>query len=378
MESLHKLRETLPEPPQITFAGHIAALGKLLGRRYFRRIRRFKGTPEQICEQILEALWTHKFYLTSLGHYSYLWIRDFGTVADALVQLGHKKRVHTTIRWALQHYKSHGRVTLCIDSLGQTFNAPEQSIDALPWLLHAIVVSDFSLSENDRSYLELQLYDYAHTFLSANGMLHDGHFAELRDGVLYHQSAYAVTMVARLAQCVQHLGLRGFRFRAKQYRELLLETYWNGHYFNADSRTSVFSAECNLFPFTLGIIDDADKATSVLNHIHATGLDRPYPMRYTNDPSAFRQRWWARSVMRNYAGTTIWTWHGAFYLQLLRHYGHVNYAAQLTAFEAMIVRYGTFPELLRPDGTWYKTIVYKGDEGMVWCALYLTLAKSTQ
>lgn len=375
LQSLRSLRDTLPDPPQITFAGHLTALGKLLYHRYFGRIRRFQGTPEEICQQILTQLWTGKFYLTSLGHYTYLWIRDFGTVAEALVELGYTKRVHATLRWALRHYRRHGRVTLCIDSLGQTFNAPEQSIDALPWLLHAIVVSDFTLSTTDREYLELQLYDYAQTFLDKNGMLHEGHYAELRDGVLYRQSAYAVTMVARLAQCVQHLALRGFRFHAKQYRELLLGSYWNGQYFDADASTSTFSAECNLFPFVLGIVSDTDKAHSVLDYINAQGLNLPYPMRYTNEPSTFHHRWWARSVMRNYADTTIWTWHGVFYLQLLKRYEHPDYPAQLASFESMMTRYVTFPELLHPDGSWYKAPVYKSDDGMVWCALYLALIK---
>lgn len=375
LQSLRKLQDTLPDPPQITFAGHIAALGKLLGHRYFGHIRKFVGTPEQICERILTQLWTRKFYLTSLGHYTYLWIRDFGTVTEALIKLGHIEHVHATLRWALRHYERWGRVTLCIDSLGQPFNAPEQSIDALPWLLHAIVVSDYQLSDADREYLEIQLYDYSHTFLDKSGMLHDGHYAELRDGVLYHQSAYAVTMVARLAQCAQHLRLRGFPYHAKQYRQLLLDTYWNGHYFNADSETSIFSAECNLFPFVLGIIDDPEKVRSIFDYIEAEGLNKPYPMRYTNHASAFRHRWWARSVMRNYADTTVWTWHGAFYLQLLKQYENPAYLGQLASFESMISRYGTFPELLRPDGSWYKTIAYKSDDGMLWCALYLALVK---
>lgn len=376
LQSLRELRDALPDPPQITFAGHITAFGKLMAHRYLKRIHRFTGTPEQICRQVLDHLWNREFYLTSIGHYTYLWIRDFGTVTAALIELGYQNRVHATLRWALKHYRRHGRVTLCIDSLGQTFNIPEQSIDALPWLLHAIVVSEYQLSKPEREYLELQLYDYAKTYLDKSGMLHEGHYAELRDGVLYHQSAYAVTMVARLAQCVQHLGLRGFYFHAKQYRKLLLDTYWNGHYFNADSRTSVFSAECNLFPFVLGIIQDADKARSVLDYIDKTHLNSPYPMRYTNDASAFRHRWWARSVMRNYADTTVWTWHGVFYLQLLKQYEHPDYPKQLASFESMITRYGTFPELLRPDGSWYKTLIYKSDDGMVWCALYLALVTS--
>lgn len=364
-----------PNVPQITFAGHVHAGLNLLRHRYLQRVKRYKGNARTICEHIISGVWNKKFYYTSLGHYKYFWVRDFGTVAESLMKLGHEERVHKTIRWALHHYRRSEKVTLCIDYLGQVFNAPEQSIDALPWLLHAIVVSGYSLSDRERVFLEVQLLEYKETFLTEDGMLHSGHYAELRDAVLYHKSAYAVAMIARMARCVHHLHLAGFPFPAAQYKDLLLKKYWNGHYFSGDAETDAFSAECALFPFVLDIFDDHGMATKTFDYINKERLNIPYPLHYTNKPLSFHYRWWAVSplIMPNYAGTTIWTWHGVFYLQLLKKYNREEYASEYTKITDMIERFGTFPELLHPDGSWYKTPAYKGDEAMIWCAIYLAL-----
>lgn len=77
--------------------------------------------------------------------------------------------------------------------------------------------------------------------------------------------------------------------------------------------------------------------------------------------------------MRNYAGDTIWTWHGVYYLKLLRARNHSETEAQEKSFATMIEQYQTFPELLNPDGSLYKSLIYKSSEGMVWAALYIEL-----
>jgi len=101
-----------------------------IANRYFGKIERFEGDARQVCEQIVERLWEGDFYRTSLGHYDFFWMRDFGTVAESLVRLGHKDKVQHTLRWALHNYRRAGTTTLCIDKAGNTFNAPaKKSVD---------------------------------------------------------------------------------------------------------------------------------------------------------------------------------------------------------------------------------------------------------
>ncbi len=357
----------------------LTALGaglRIVKFRLFGRVRRSPGeTAEAICHSIVATSWTKHYPLTGRGNYDYFWIRDFGTVVEALLRQGHTERVRHTIAWALTRYQRGHQISLCITKHSVLFNSPECSIDALPWLLHAIVVSGYELHDRDRHFLERQLRRYADTFLDASGDIKAGsQYAELRDAALYDRSAYAVTMVARLATCAQKLGL-SFPYDTSHYRTLLQEHYWTGDYFKADRATTAFSAECALFPFVLGVITDKSKLARTLDFIRDQRLAEPYPMRYGRDSDAQQAhfRWWGGrfGIMKNYAGTTIWTWHGAFYLALLREQKRPEYQAVKQRMDDMILRYGTFPELLHPDGNWYVSTLYRGDYGMIWAALYL-------
>jgi hypothetical protein len=355
--------------------GTLRAEYRQLNNRYFGTIERFDGNAREVCAQIVDKLWEGDFYRTSLGHFDFFWMRDFGTVCEALVHQGHEVKVHHTLQWALRHYRRAGSVTLCIDKAGRTFNAPDRrSIDAIPWLLHCLVVSNYHLNAREHAFLNKQVRDYVATFLDKDGQLQSIEFAEMRDAVIYDRSAYAVALVARMAKCARYLQLTAFPFGIGLYQQELLDNYWNGSYFNADRRTDAFSAECALMPFWLGVINDAEKAARTFDYITEQRLNLPYPLRYTNTPEAFRYRWWMTApFMPNYAGTSVWSWHGAFYLKLLQRYKRPEFADQYASFARMIDRHDTFPEMLNADGSWYLAPVYKGDPGMVWAALFLDL-----
>lgn len=356
--------------------GTLRAEYRQLVNRYFGYIERFDGNAAEICQQILDRLWAKNFYRTSLGHFDFFWMRDFGTVAGSLTDQGYKDRVHHTLRWALRHYRKSGTVTTCIDSVGNTFNAPDtRAIDSLPWLIHSLYVSGYQLGVKEREFLNRQLKKYVRSFLdpTTGTILPNIVYAEMRDAVIYDRSAYAIAHVGRMAYCTGQLGL-SFPFAVETYRLELVNNYWTGEYFRADMATDAFSAECALFPFWLGVVDDKKLANKTFDYIAASKLNRPYPMKYTQTPDAFRYRWWMTApFMPNYAGTSIWSWHGVFYLHLLRNYKHPDYEQEKQLFADMIERHRTWPEMLNPDGSWYHSPIYKSDPGMVWVALYLDL-----
>ncbi len=365
----------LEHPSRPVHAGPTKAAVDILYHRYFKRSKELKGNAEEICRQIVEKCWNGTFYSTSLGHFSYFWVRDFGAVSKSLVKLGYEENVRKTMQWALRHYIEHDTVTLCIMPNGQIFDAPEESIDALPWLLHSLTVCDYTLSPQEKLFLNKELKYFIDTFLDPDtGMLYPRTFAELRDGALYDRSAYAVTLVERLVWCTEELGLGPFPYTPEKYQIELLQNYWNGEYYSADISNKAFSAECALMPFVLHADNDARRLSKTLDYIAARRiLTKPYPIRYTHTPKAFRYRWWAKTIMRNYAGTTIWTWHGTYYLRLLARNSRPELADAQKDFKAMIERYKTFPELLNPDGSLYKSIAYKSDDGMLWAAIYLAI-----
>lgn len=344
--------------------------------RYFADHKHFDGDARQISKQVLDGLWSEDFYRTSLGHFDFFWMRDFGTVAKSLVKLGNTERVHHTLSWALLHYMRAGEVTLCIDKAGHTFNAPaKKSVDALPWLLHSIVVSNYPLNKIERKFLERQLRLYCDSLLEAGtGNLRNARYAEMRDAVNYDRSAYSITLIARMAECVETLKLNGFPYPVSHYRDLLLANYWNGDYFKADLVTNVWSSECGLMPFFLGIIKDDAKLNKTFDYINKAKLNEPYPLKYCLEEKRFHFRiGMGRRLMPNYTGTTIWTWHGTFYLHLLKKHKRPEYEREYNKFCLLIERHGTYPEMVNPDGSWYKTPIYDGDPGMVWAALFLEL-----
>lgn len=357
-------------------AGTLRAEYRQLYNRYFGTIERFDGDAEAICKQIVERLWDGDFFRTSLGHFDFFWMRDFGTVAESLVNTGYKKHVLHTLRWALLFYRKAGIITTCIDKAGNCFNAPGHAVDTLPWLLHCLVVSNYDLNKSERTFLNKQLRRYCARYLDATGHVRPMKFAEMRDAVLYDRSAYAVALIGRMAQCAELLELTGFPYPVQKYQEELITHYWNGRHFNADRQTAAFSAECALFPFFLGVIDDPRMVHETLNYIHDEKLNHPFPLIYTKKPCVFTYHWWMTAPwMPQYEGHTLWSWHGLFYLHLLRRHGRDEFAVQKQRFASgMIEKHGTFPEMLNLDGSWYYAPVYRSDPGMVWAALYVELS----
>lgn len=357
--------------------GTLRAEYRQLANRYWGKIERFDGNAHDICRQIIDRLWYKDFYRTSLGHFDFFWMRDFGTACAALCHAGHYDRIHHTLHWALRHYRKSGAVTTCIDSIGNTFNAPDvKAIDTMPWLLHCIWVSHYELNASEREFLNKMLRKYTKQFLvKGTGLIKPRiRYAEMRDAVIYDRSAYALTLVARMARCSEKLGLDGFVYPPSIYRTELINNYWNGNYFKADYVTDAFSADSALFPFYMGIVDDKAMATKTFDYIDKHKLNKPYPLIYTDNTKAFKHRFWmTKPYMPEYEDHTIWSWHGVFYLHLLKRYGDKRYAKQHASFSRMIERHGTWPEMLNSDGSWYYAPVYKGDPGMIWCALFLDL-----
>lgn len=357
--------------------GIIHAEYRQIINRHFTAIERFPGDAREICQQVLDRLWYGDFYRTSLGHYNFFWMRDFGTVAESLVHLNQATHVHHTLRWALRHYRRGGRVKLCIDKAGNVFNAPGRpSIDALPWLLHSLVVSHYSLNRDEHTFLNNELTRYVDRFLTREGDIKKGvKYAEMRDAVYYERSAYAVALVGRLAHCAEVLQLENFPFPPSIYSDILTKEYWNGKFFKADRVTTNFSADSALMPFYLRVVDDQDMVMKTLDYINDTKLNQPYPMKYGETPSKkLKYRFgMGPTNMPNYTETSLWTWHATFYLHLLHRFGRDEYKKQYDRFSELIERHGTYPELTNPDGSWYYAPFYRADPGMVWAALFLEL-----
>lgn len=363
-------------------AGILRAEYRQISHRYFHpHLPHFEGDARDISAQVVEGCWNGTFYQTSLGHYDFFWMRDFGTTAQSLVNLGHKDRVQQTMAWAMKHYRRANTVTLCIDGYGNTFNAPaKKSIDALPWLLHTLLACDYKLNKTEHEFLQTRLRHYSKKFIDRkDGMLKYVRYAELRDAVTYDRSAYSVAMLGRLSYCANKLGLDAFLFPPETYRRALIDQYWNGTFFRADLSNDTFSSECALVPFLLNVVDDRDMAAATFNYIEKKKLNRPYPMQHGEHDDRFKHRLgMGPIIMPNYTGSTVWTWFGTFYLHLLHRYDRPEYGTQYRRLAQLVEKYHVYPELITPEGEWYKAMAYKSDPGMIWAGLFLDLPKPSR
>lgn len=342
-------------------------------------VRRFEGDSNEICSQILESLWNGTYYQTGLSNFSYFWIRDFASVVPSLLTIGHADRVAHTLRFALDAYRKEGRgITTCIDKNGEPFDMPLQAIDSLPWLLYAFHKSSFSLTKEDKEYLQTAAQHYEETYIDpATGRVRENiQYAELRDVVRYRKSAYAMAMLALYARLAPEFGIET-SIKEEPFIEKLETHYWNGKFLSADEGEVCISSECALVPFFLGVLKDSGMISDTISEIEERSLSKPYPMSYTDTPECFKYRWWHIFVPRYGAGT-IWPWHGAIYLSLLEKIGHSAYKENYHNYKEILLRHGTLPELLHPDGKWYRSFWYRAEHGMIWAALFLALPRPSQ
>jgi hypothetical protein len=239
-------------------------------------------------------------------------------------------------------------------------------------------VSEYPLNKAEKTFLQTRLRHYSKKFIDREtGMLKYVRYAELRDAVKsYDRSAYSVAMIGRLSICAEKLGLSAFLFSPETYRRTLIDQYWNGSFFKADMANDVYSSECALIPFLLKVVDDVNMAGATFDYINKQKLNQPYPLHHGEHTERFKFRiGMGPHMMPNYTGSTMWTWHATFYLHLLRRYKRPEYKAQYERFCELIERHKTYPELVSPDGSWYKAVLYKADPGMVWAALFLELPR---
>jgi len=75
-----------------------------------------------------------------------------------------------------------------------------------------MVVSGYDPNHAERKFIEHELRKYCKKYLDTSGHVRPIRFAEQRDAVVYDRSAYAVTMVGRMAWCVDQLGLGSFPY----------------------------------------------------------------------------------------------------------------------------------------------------------------------
>ncbi len=336
--------------------------------------KKYSGDAEEICEQIVNDCWNGRYLQTSTTNFPQFWTRDFGWCTKSLLNLQHKDQIHHTLRYALNHFKQHQKVTTTITPGGKPFDFPTFAVDSLPWLIHSIKISKFPYySFKDFLNKEIQkLYNKVinqHTGLVKPEI----NFSSIKDFAVRKSSCYDNCLVALLAKDLKGMEHLHNPFEKFSYPELIKRHFWSGEYFYDDlSQQKYVAGDANLFPFALGIITDKDMLHSAMKKIHEAGLDEPFPLKYTagKKEASFI---WQEVFLHNYESNAIWMHMGLLYVKLLQEVDKERAKQYKERYKQLIEQHKNFLEVFDEKGKPFSTPFYYCDSGMLWAANYLTL-----
>ena len=338
--------------------------------------KKYEGNADSICQQIVKDCWNGNFFQTSTGNFPQFWTRDFGWCTASLLKLKYESEVHQTLRYALNRFKKHNKITTTITPGGKPFDFPVYAVDSLPWLIHSIKIAKFPYHEH-KAFLNREIKKFFFEVIdSQTGLVNpERQFSSMKDFSIRKSSCYDNCLVAMLANDLKTMKLFN-PFRKYDYPSLIRRHFWNGLYFYDDlSKQEYVAGDANLFPFIFGIINDQQMLKSVLRKIHQAELDQPFPLKYTQSRDKINFIW-EEFFLKNYESNSIWTHMGPLYIKMVKTVNKDLALEMKNKYKEMIEKYGNYPEVLKlkkGQVKHYSTFFYYCDSGMLWAANYLTL-----
>ncbi|MBI4440754.1 hypothetical protein HY639_01160 [Candidatus Woesearchaeota archaeon] len=340
----------------------------------FRKPKTYIGDAPQICKQIVQECWNGTYYQVSTGNFPQFWMRDFGLCVDALLALGYREQVVSSLSFALEHYQRANRITTFITKKGKCVDFPVMAIDSLPFLLHSLVQADAQeLVQKYKDFLEAQLrVCYQEMFDMKTGLVRkDKHFSSIKDHYARQSSCYDNCMLAMAACDAKTLKLTN-PFTGYDFTRIIKETFWTGTYFLDDlSGKYHVASDANIFPFWCGIFTDKEMLASAVGEMKAQGLDKPFPAKYTQQRIREQELFLPSFFASNYEGNSIWTHLGFCFIDVVMMLDKKLAQPYVRDHAKIIEKHKNVLEVFNPDGTPYKRLFYVRDEGMLWAAMFL-------
>ena len=338
----------------------------------------YSGDAEQICRSIVDECWNGSYFQTSTGHFTSFFSRDFGWCAKALCALGYRDKVLKTLDYSLNAFEGAGGVATTITSRGRVFDVFTYGPDSLAFILHALHEARASETvEKYREFLQKEaqrchnlVWDKKRSLVRS-----DRAFTSIKDNASRKSSVYDNAMIGLISKHLDAFELQN-PWVGEDFSEKLIDNFWTGSYFKEDlSGSKVMTGDANTFPFWTGIVRDKGMLKKAIAAVRKEGLDKPLPLRYTmHTPKDLFLP--ARIFTPNYEGNTVWAHLGLLYIEVVSALNTKWAREYLAEYTKRIEKHRTFLEIYEPDGTPYKTLVYVADEGMLWAANYLMLAKN--
>ncbi|MFC1741700.1 hypothetical protein ACFL3V_04155 [Nanoarchaeota archaeon] len=350
--------------------------------RYVKKhgFKRFKGTPKNIAEQIIQSCWNKEqnYFMVSSGHFCEFYSRDFGMCAEALVKLGHRKKVIQTLDYALSHFKKHRRITTSISPKGICFDFPTYGADSLPFIIRAIKAAKAKqILKKYNTFLKKEISYYFKTvFDRKTNLVKEGaHFSSMKDYSKRNSSCYSNCMLSMLNDDLAALKFYN-PFSKYKIRQSILSTFWNGNYFYEDrSCEKTVTGDANTFPFWCGVTNSRMVFNLCMKSMEKARLTKPFLLKYTAKKQKTAPAIWQELLAGDYERDTVWIHLGACFLDVISRFDKKKLKQFLAQYEANIKKYGNFLEVYDRNGKPFKTLFYVTDESMLWVSKYLALKK---
>src|SRR4029453_9535353 len=132
-------------------------------RRHRRGHTRPPGGAAAVIRACIEACWNGRTFTASPGHFDMFWTRDLGFSAPALVRLGERERVRTSLAYALGVWaRRRSHVTTTINYGDRPGDVFAYGVDSLPLLLAALRAAGADdLVERHRDWLAAEIARFA-------------------------------------------------------------------------------------------------------------------------------------------------------------------------------------------------------------------------
>ena len=350
-------------------------------RARIKGIRKYEGNSVDICRKILEDCYNKEkgYFQVSNGHFCEFYSRDFGWICKALIDLGHKDKVRNTLDYALGVFQKHGRITTTISPNGKAFDFPYYAVDSFAYMLNSLVLlNDKGLINKYKVFLKKEIEYFVKAVVDeSTGLVRkDCYFSSMKDHSKRKSSCYDNCMLYLCQKACKRMGLRSVLDKY-DYKRLIIKNFWTGEYFLDDlSGKKGVAGDANVFPFWTGIVDDKVMLRKVVGSVVMEGLDKLFPLKYTNKSNKEVSLNFVLSLFAaGYERDMIWTHMGILYIDILGKVDGKLQKEHLIKYRDMILKHGNYLEVFDPNGRVYSTLFYLSDEGMSWCANYLVLAE---
>jgi hypothetical protein len=402
---------------------------KIMGLAIFREDTIVEGeNAEAIVEEIVKRR-VQEPYLFTGGHYTDFYPRNLGTFSNKLLDpiaadnaadwLDRVELILRSTEIALQVFSEYDEVTTTIVELENgkyvPINIYVASSDSLPSILRVlqqmrmieeqslrfgltkeeeekrrgVKQKTYELIEKYRDFLAKEVDRYVGEYVDEEGFIReDLKLSGIKDAWVRHSAFYDNVMLWSVYYYAWQTGIKPeWQVQAIGMKQRLIEAYWDedaGIFYDEKKeyvKEQYFSAD-NLIAMEMGMLraEDAEDRVylqRIRDYIEEKNLAQPFPLKTTEIRIPEREHLPVRIFAPNYIGTTIWSYWGMLYIDLLIKLGEEEKArTYLDSYTNKIEEYGGFPELYFPDGRQYRLRFYRSVNDMVWGIYYLYMGNT--